>query len=1140
MYTRPARTPFAVVSIFALIATLFAAVAASPAGAAPVVIASDMTGSPSVGLISHTNPWAGGFTSAADGFEKYQRSVSPSIPFALLDDTLVSFPADTAGIVDDNNLTEFFGVVDTVNGDTTGPVSASWRFDISGGTNLAVSIDMGAMGDFEAADAFEWSASIDGGPAFSVFSLVADEAASLDYTLANGTTVTTLSDPLTVNALTLSNIFTTVSASIPGAGAELELTLTATADGGSEGVVFQNLIVTSDDGGGSDPVPGDLVITEIMQNPAAVSDAAGEWFEITNVSGTNIDLDGWTIADEDFDSHVITNSGPLVVPAGGALVLGNNGDGVSNGGVTVAYQYSGMFLSNSADEVLLVDPNATVFDQVNYDGGPVFPDPTGASMSLSGDATSRTENDDGANWCQADAPYGAGDLGTPGAANPTCPDEPLEITLIHDIQGSGSDIAVVGPVALQGIVTGLIEDDDAPAGFFVQEEDADADADPATSEGIYVFCRGNCPAGLAVGDIVTVTGDASDFFDNSQVNMLGGNATIESSGNALPTPAVITLPASGATDDAATFEATEDMLVTVATELVVSEYFELARYGQIVLTETSRPYQYTHTNTPDPAGYAAFLEDLATRQIILDDNNSDQNDAIFGSGDEPYFYPEGGLSATNRFRGGDTITGLTGVMDWSFDNWRIRPTPEAFDYTFTPANLAPTSAPEVGGSIQVASFNVLNYFATLDDNVSTCGPNALGCRGANSLAEQTRQRDKIVSALVAIDADVVGLIELENDAYDTSIAQLVAGVNAIVGAGTYDYIETGYIGLDAIKVGIIYKPATVAPAGDFAVLDSSIDPTFVDTENRPVLIQTFDDIATGERFTVAVNHLKSKGSDCDALGDPNLSDGQANCSQTRTAGAVALANYLDTDPTGSRDPDFLILGDLNSYAMEDPIMALAAAGYTDLLGTYGGSAAYTFVFDSQLGYLDYALANAAILDQVTGAAAWAINADEPSLFDYNDDVRDAGEASFQRKSGALPLYTADALRSSDHDPVLVGLALDSIPDNPTCFGQPATIVGTPGDDTIYGTNKADVIVTFGGDDTVFAGNGKDLICTGYGNDVVYSGNGDDHIDAGENDDTVNAGRGDDTIDAGPGFDNTDGGRGYDSCIATEVATACEV
>ena len=126
-------------------------------------------------------------------------------------------------------------------------------------------------------------------------------------------------------------------------------------------------------------------------------------------------------------------------------------------------------------------------------------------------------------------------------------------------------------------------------------------------------------------------------------------------------------------------------------------------------------------------------------------------------------------------------------------------------------------------------------------------------------------------------------------------------MNAVNGAGTYDYVSTGTIGTDAIKVALIYKPASVSLVGSYAILDSSVDSRFIDTKNRPTLAQTFMDSSTGGVFTVAVNHLKSKGSACNDVGDPDLGDGAGNCNLTRKAAAEAMVDWLATDPTGSGD-----------------------------------------------------------------------------------------------------------------------------------------------------------------------------------------------------------------------------------------------
>lgn len=609
---------------------------------------------------------------------------------------------------------------------------------------------------------------------------------------------------------------------------------------------------------------------------------------------------------------------------------------------------------------------------------------------------------------------------------------------IHDVQGSGAATPIDGQVVtIEGVATSLFTSQDVLDGFFVQEEDADADADPATSEGIYVFCRDACLAELATGDLVSVTGTAGEFQGVTQLTARDpGTTSILASGVDLPTPATVDLPAADSTRNEPTFETTEAMLVTIPQTLAVSEYFELARFGSIVLTEGERPEQFTDANAPSVAGYDAAQADLATRRIILDDDNNDQNDAISNGPDEPYPWPVGGLDITNRFRGGETITGLTGVMHWSWagsgaNMWRLRPVADAsVDYDFAPAETS-ADLEDVGGDVRVASFNVLNYFETIDETSSSssgpCGPlGDMDCRGADSIDELDVQREKIVAAVSEIDADVVGLIEIQNDT-GASTQALVNALNA-EGTGTYASIDTGFIGGDAIKVALIYQPATVTPVGDFAILDSSVDPTFLDDRNRPALVQTFEENATGERFTVAVNHFKSKGSAC--TGDPDLLDGAGNCNVTRTDAANALANFLAGDPTGSGDPDFLIIGDLNSYRMEDPITALQAAGYTDLVAQFEGDDAYSYVFDGQLGYLDHALANDSLVPQVAGVTTWHINADEVPLFDYNDAVATTGEASFDRESAANDLTDTSELRSSDHDPVVIGLDLGAADDQP--------------------------------------------------------------------------------------------------------------
>jgi hypothetical protein len=364
---------------------------------------------------------------------------------------------------------------------------------------------------------------------------------------------------------------------------------------------------------------------------------------------------------------------------------------------------------------------------------------------------------------------------------------------------------------------------------------------------------------------------------------------------------------------------------------------------------------------------------------------------------------------------------------------------------------------------------VLNYFLTIDttsNDSGVCGPSQMmDCRGADSASEFARQRSKLIQALLAIDADIYGLVELENTPSVDPAGDLVNGLNAATAPGSFARIDTGIIGSDAIRVGILYKPGKVTPVGAFQTIDESDDPRFDTSRNRPSLAQTFQVNADGGRFTVVVNHLKSKSSSC-GVSDPDTGDGQGNCNLTRKAAAQALVDWLATDPTSSSDTDFLILGDLNSYALEDPIDAIklgpddtasTADDYSDLVANLLGPLAYSYVYDGQAGYLDHALASASLGAQVTGITDWHINADEPDIFDYNDTVKDTGEATSERK-GFDVTDASHPYRTSDHDPVVIGLALrpstttsvvssgspSIIGDSVTFTATVTAVAGTPG------------------------------------------------------------------------------------------------
>ena len=586
-------------------------------------------------------------------------------------------------------------------------------------------------------------------------------------------------------------------------------------------------------------------------------------------------------------------------------------------------------------------------------------------------------------------------------------------TPIYSIQGSGAASPLVGTtVSTEGVVVGDFQVG-GKNGYYIQEPNADAD--PLTSNGIFVY---NTAVAVNVGDRVRVTGLITEFATPTGGDTLteltptspaSSNVLLCSTGHTIE-PTEVSLPVTAVSD----FEKYESMLVTFRQSLIISEYFNFDRYGEIVLTST-RHMTPTAFVEPGPDAVAAAQAYLLDR-ITLDDGRTAQNP-------DPAIHPNGEIfDMDNLFRGGGTVTDVTGILDFYQGLYRVQPTMGASYEDTNPRTAAPDI---IEADLKVASFNVLNYFVTLDGGTSAwiCGPSGnMECRGADTAEEFGRQRAKILAALDAIDADVFGLMEIENEHPDggNAVADLVAGLNDLNGAGTYAYIVTGPIGGDAIKQAILYKPASVTPVEDYQILDSSVDPRFIDTLNRPVLAQVFRDNETGDEFVVAVNHLKSKGSAC--TGDPDLGDGQGNCNLTRKAAAEALVDWL-TNPTYFPDVEkALIIGDLNSYDKEDPIdmiklgaddTADTADDYLDMIFEKRGELAYGYVYDGQSGYLDHALANLSLEENIVDVNFWHINADEPDLIDYDTSFKLPAQDA---------LYAPDAYRSSDHDPVIITLS----------------------------------------------------------------------------------------------------------------------
>jgi lamin tail-like protein len=169
---------------------------------------------------------------------------------------------------------------------------------------------------------------------------------------------------------------------------------------------------------------GDVVVTEIMKDPAFVSDSVGEWFELVNLTNHVVNIAGWKISDAGSNAHTIKNGTTLILLAPGQFfVLGVNSDPLVNGGIPVDYKYSNFTLGNGSDQIYLTARNGMLVDEVVYDDGIFWPDTSGVALNLHLLATDAYLNDDPANWCDAKTPISSAntDLGTPGAPNDTCP-----------------------------------------------------------------------------------------------------------------------------------------------------------------------------------------------------------------------------------------------------------------------------------------------------------------------------------------------------------------------------------------------------------------------------------------------------------------------------------------------------------------------------------------------------------------------------------------------------------------------------------------------------------------------------------------------------------------------------------------------
>jgi|694.fasta_scaffold08504_2 predicted extracellular nuclease/phosphodiesterase/alkaline phosphatase D-like protein len=590
------------------------------------------------------------------------------------------------------------------------------------------------------------------------------------------------------------------------------------------------------------------------------------------------------------------------------------------------------------------------------------------------------------------------------------------ISLISAVQGTGATSPLVGQsVTLRAVVVGDFQLSSELGGFFLQEEIADWDTSALSSEGLYVaYPLSGSNVNVALGDRVLLSGLVGERFGQTSITSVG-SLSVEAQGRLSDTRRLDIPDLLAQRSASLDLEPYEGMWVRFPETLSVNGLYGQFRFGEIELSAGGLPQQPTNVMPPGAAAYAAE-QATARRELVLDDgSNSSYRPASAATAAAPV--------RDQLLRRGDMLTAVEGILAYDFSKYRLHPTAPLSFLSENPRPAAP--AAPAAGQIRLASFNVLNTFTTLNAG-GALTDSGLAPRGANSAEELERQLSKLTAALVGLKADVIGLMELENDADDATLATIVQRLNAAQPTGSgrsYSFVPTGLIGTDAIKVGLIYNNLAVAPNGAAQVLNSQAftDPLASGTaKNRPALAQTFRELASGETLNVVVNHLKSKGA-TDATGaDLDQLDGQAAYNATRTAAATRLLEWIQSDPTGSGDPDWVVLGDINAYAKEDPIRVFEAAGYRNALPTFTAEPPSSYAFFNPVdmsGALDHMLISPSLVPQATTALDWSINAAEGAFRDYNLDSNSNGNAT------ARDFFAADPYRTSDHDPLLLDLDL---------------------------------------------------------------------------------------------------------------------
>ena len=798
-----------------------------------------------------------------------------------------------------------------------------------------------------------------------------------------------------------------------------------------------------------------VVINEAYLSGGSANAAyRNKFIELHNPTSAPVSLDGWSLQYRSATGTSATNASVALrgtIPARGNFLVaggsnGANGQDLPAADVETSFNPGGtagtIVLANTADRLTLptgsVTGHADVVDLLGYGTSNTYEGAAAQAPAANSDPKSLnradgTDTDDNrSDFTLSAAVTPAGSVGADPEPEPD-PEPTPEDRTIAEIQGAGASTPLAGQtVRTRGIVTAAFPTGGFN-GFYLQTAGTGADADAGASHGIFIHSPATVDE-VRVGDHVEVAGTAGEYFGLTQVSVRSGGTTVLDE----PAEAVKPVTAPWPMTDAER-EPFEGMLWDPQGSWTVADNYSLNSFGEITLASGESRIVDGETSLPQPTDVAAagsaeasaIVLENAARRVVLDDGSSvnfmgaDANKDI----PLPYVAPE---SPVRVGAAADFLGGV--VLDYRFGDWKFQPltrltgaNPDDQPVGF--ANTRTGAPAEVGGNVKLASFNVLNYFTTTGDTLAGCSyytdrdgaPVTVrgGCaaRGAATAENLERQEAKIVAAITGLDADVVSLEEIENSAAfgkdrDDALATLTAGLNEDA-PGTWAYVRSPDAvpaDEDVIRTAFIYRTQAVRPIGESVILDGD---AFQNA--RQPLSQTFMKVGgtNASKFVAIVNHFKSKGSaPRDGSANDDSGDGQGAWNAARVAQAEELVAFAEEmKEYGNTDKVFLT-GDFNSYGAEEPMRVFADAGYVNQ-GAKTGK--HSYLFGGQVGSLDHILASPAADAVVTGQDIWNINAVEPIALEYSRHNYNIAE-----------LYDSSPYRASDHDPVVVGLHLDTV------------------------------------------------------------------------------------------------------------------